>query len=153
MKRHDLLLVVAVVGGLASLLLGCGPRDGAGEKPKLEAVDVGPALEIPTELDQQATQRKEALVGVLPSSFPKDLPIYLPASLVDFGDTATGSWVELLTPHGRVKVGEELQRRLLAAGWQVAEHKGLNLKVAKQGKTARLILAEESSGTLYRYEY
>lgn len=68
--------------------------------------------------DVQAQRREEGLAGVLPGGFPRDLPLFDPASVVDTSETEEGRMVVVLqhpaTPH---QVESFLDRELPAAGW------------------------------------
>jgi hypothetical protein len=152
MGHHDSTLraVMAV-----ALLLAAACRPSPDAEPKLEAVDVGPALEIDIEGDQQAIQRPPELVGILPEDFPKDLPLYLPASLVEFGTAADGwIYVELLSPHTLAQVESALPARLSKGGWTAAGgqlRQGRDYR--KGGRRVRLAIEDAKPGTLYRFEY
>ncbi len=123
------------------------------QEPELEAIDVGPALEIGTEDDQTAVERPAALVGVLPEDFPADLPLYLPASLVDFGTVGDGwVFVNLLTPHPLVRVERELSAQLTRRGWTAATA-GSGRLLRKGASRVRLRVEDARPGTQYRFEY
>lgn len=134
-----------------ALLGGC--RKDPGEEPDpLEAVDVVPALEIETAEDPTEAERPPALVGLLPSGFPTDMPLYLPASLVDWGTGDGGRYVDLLTPHGRGRVERELMALVRSGGWS-ATGAGGGWLLRKGGQQVRLRIEDGNPGTLYRFEY
>ena len=148
-RRSFTLGVVLLVALYAA---GCRPSDSE-TPPELEAVDVEPALTIDIESDQQAVQRPPELTGILPDDFPKDLPLHLPASLVDFG-TADSGWyyVNLLSAQPQSRLERELSSLLAQRGWQVTGN-GNSRQLRKGGQRARLVLEDARPGTNYRYEY
>lgn len=124
------------------------------ETQEIETVDVTPTLEIDTSEDTQARARTPELVGILPGDFPSDLPLYLPASLVDFDESERGRpTVSLLTPHGISTVRRELLTRLHEAGWSAAAGDDGTWVLRKDGRRAWLRLEEARPGTVYRFEY
>ena len=75
---------------------GCS-RPAPDEPVVLETVDVAPPIdaELSTEGDLQAVQRAAQLSGLVPGDMPPDLPLFVPASVVDFGGPSGGrAWVE-----------------------------------------------------------
>ncbi len=142
-----------LTGMLIAALVAGGCRASSEQEPELEAVDVGAALEIATEDDPQAVERPPALVGVLPEDFPDDLPLYLPASLVDFGTVDDGwGYVNLLTPHSLARVERELSAKLTERGWTAAGSDGVR-RLRKGGMRVRLLVTDARPGTEYRFEY
>ena len=150
---HEIRNRCMVAGVLIAVLATGGCRKSTEQEPELEAVDVGPALEIGTEDDVIEVERPPELVGILPEDFPDDLPIYLPASLVDFGP-ADGGWVyvNLLTPHALARVERELSARLRDNGWTVTASGG-GKRLRKGGARARLLVKDARPGTEFRFEY
>lgn len=141
----------------AALLLAaaCGPegeKEGE-EDPITEVVDVESAVAVDVSDDLQAPPPKPRLVGQLPADFPPDLPIHLPASLVDFGDLADG-WrqVSLLTPDSRRAAGGDLEAELRRLGWTIEGTGGDRWRLSKGKRRARLHFEPADPGTLYRYE-
>ena len=135
------------------LLQGCQPKaDSASEQPELVAEDVGPSVEISIENDIQAAPPKKELVGVMPSTFPEDLPVHLPSSLVNFGDGEEGPWVELLTPDSRSTLESALRQLLASERWSINEVGSVWL-LEKGQRRARLQIGEDGAGTLYRYDF
>ncbi len=148
--------VIAFATALTVAFCAGGCRRAVEEAPKLEAVDVEPALTIGTEDDQRAVERPPALVGVLPEDFPNDLPLHLPASLVDFGTSDTGwYYVNLLTPHSQARVERELSALLTARGWRATDNGSAppGRQLRKGALRARLLIEDARPGTRYRYEY
>ncbi len=148
-------LTSALLGILVAVFLAGGCQQGTEQKaePELEAVDVAPGLSIETENDQQEVVPPPALVGILPDDFPDGLPLYLPASLVDFGP-ADGGWVfvNLLTSHSLAKVERGLDARLRDAGWSVTESGGVR-QLRRGNSRVRLRIEDARPGTQYRFEY
>ena len=135
-----------------ALLTACG-RPG-GEQQEVQTVDIPPPLTIEIESDQQAAEREPELVGILPGDFPEDLPIYLPASLIDFGSADGAGSVTLITPHTISRVRDELQRSAAAEGWslEVDEAAGA-LTLQKGSRRARIRITNSAPGTTYQVEY
>ena len=141
-----------LAGALLVVLAAGGCRKDPEQEPELEAIDVAPALHIGTEDDPQEVERPPELVGILPGDFPDDLPLYLPASLIDFGAADDGwGYVNLLTPHSLARVKRELPEKLAAAGWTVT---GSGVRHLRKGNArARLVFRDARPGTEYRFEY
>lgn len=140
--------------GLVLLLAACSMLacfGGSGESSGVkEIIDVRDLPQVDTSQDPQAEARKPSLVGILPSDFPGDLPLYLPASLVDFGSNPRS--VDLLSPDALGRVRPELFRLIRAGGWTVQESGG-GASLRKDSRRVRLIVREGQPGTLYRFEY
>lgn len=133
---------------------GGGNDGGNGPDDELETVDVEPGLSIDTTNDPQGVDRGGGLAGVLPADFPDDLPLYLPASLVDFAETDDGRLtVTLLTPDDIAKVRRDLREKLEAAGWQTSTGADGATVLTRGGRRAWLYLERATTATLYRYEY
>lgn len=138
--------------GLALALCGCSGGESDGSPPELVAEDVGSKIEISPEDDTKEARRPESrLSGVLPSDFPDDLPLHLPASLVDFGTEST-PYVELLSKGSKSAIATELTGRLRAAGWTL-EGGGDAWTARRDGRVVKLVLRGTGTGTTYRYEY
>ncbi len=144
-KRAGGLILVAL-----SALAGC--RDSPPQP--IETIDVDPGIVIDTSEDPQARERQAGLVGILPGDFPSDLPLYIPASLIDFGETDSGRLtVSLLSPHSVSRVRRGLYAQLREKGWATAAGNGDLVALSKGRKRAWLHLADGRPGTLYRIEY
>lgn len=148
MAKNPLALLIFAGFGLVA----CTGGDGAGTGTPSDVVDVPPALEIPIDNDQQAQPRKAEVSGIMPGDFPESLPLYLPSSLINFGNDSKTAFVELLSPDSRSKVESELKNRLRANGWS-SQPAGGTFELSRQGQKARLTLGDGQPGTLYRYEY
>lgn len=142
---------------LAGVLLwaACSsPQEETARRPS-EIIDVQPMIEeVETSGDPQAVARKPQLVGAMPSSFPSDLPLFLPASLVDFGTSQDGSKsVSLATSVGQSRVRQDLMALLTAAGWRSEGGTDGSMLLSKDGRSVRLRIDKASTGTVYRFEY
>lgn len=132
-------------------LAACGPAPDDGETDP--TVDVEPVADVPEVEDPKEIPRGQGLSGILPGGFPEDLPLYLPASLVDFGETEDGTpWVDLLTPRSRDTVRKGLLGLVRDAGWQVEPGEEA-LLLAKDGRLVRVTIRDGKPGTIYRVEY
>lgn len=131
----------------------CFGGSGDSEQVK-EIVDVRNLPQVDTSNDPRAVPRKAALIGILPSDFPADIPLYLPASLVDFANQPGGlRSVELLSPHPPAKVQPQLFDLLRDSGWSLESSSSGTSNLHKGSRLVRLIIGEGEPGTLYRFEY
>lgn len=153
LKMSRSLLAVLVTCGLL-LVAGCRSEE-SGDTPPTpkETVDVGPSLEIPIEDDVQAVPRKVDVSGIMPSNFPKGLPLYPESSLVNFGDTDGKAWVDLISSDRSQTVERGLRGALGGAGWSIDETAPRVWALAKGQARVRLIFRDGEPGTIYRYEY
>ena len=139
------------------VFLACSRSEPKPKKPKeLETVDVGAGYDagLSTESDQRARRTKSALGGVLPSDFPADMPVFSPASIVDFGQPGgSGSFVVVDTPVPRAEVKSSLGSRIQRSGWAVEAIDDEGNIYTKEGRRVRVILTDLGSGTRIRYEY
>ena len=134
-------------------MAGCGGKNGQADAapPPPETVDIAPAIKPPTEDDVVAAAPKKGLVGVLPDDFPRELPIYLPSSVIDFGKKDGRRFVLLQSPDPRAGVEAWLRRAVADAGYRV-EGQGGRLQLSKGGR--RFGLSFSGQGTSeFRYEY
>lgn len=148
-ERCAALLALLFVLGWA---WGCR-RDGEAGEERLEAVDVAPALTVETAADPAAVERPPELIGALPAGFPDDLPLYLPASLIDFGTGKEGRFVSLLTPHGLARVEGQVTAQLRQAGWTATGSGAGTWTLRKGSRRVRLTIEDAKPGTFYRFEY
>ena len=144
-RTRDATLVLFLV-----LTLGCGGSGNSGEVD--EIIDVEVPVEVDTSNDPQEVKRAPQLVGILPADFPQDVPLYLPASLIDFGTTATGRTVTLLTPHELSRVRPAYESLLRGAGWGV-KRQNRDLELSKGERLLRLRFADGNPGSTYLVEY
>lgn len=147
MAKHTFAFLLLVALGLSA----CSDDGTSPSGTPSEVVDVPAALDIPIDNDQQAAPREPEVSGILPADFPTSLPLYAPASLINFGSDGNTAWVEMLSPHSRSKVESDLKSRLRAAGWS-SQGSG-TLELNRSGQKARLTFSDGQPGTLYRYEY
>lgn len=148
-RKHSIARWVALFAVLGSFG-GCQPNHDQPEA--IDTVDVEPALAITPDDDPKAVQKAPELVGILPKDFPADLPLHLPASLVDFGTREGLRYVSLLTSSSLSRVDRELAARLRQKGWSITESSGIK-RLTKGTQTTRLRLENARPGTLYHYEY
>ena len=134
-------------------LAGCGEKtaDAGAPPPAPETVDITPPLAPPTEGDIQAAPPRKGLVGVLPNDFPRDLPIYLPSSIIDFGKKDGRRFVLLQSPDPRGTVEAWMRRAAGEAGYRVSGQGG-RLELRKGDRRASLGITGQSTAEL-RYEY
>lgn len=151
MRDPRLYVLYALFGTATAAFLGCSSPDSESAKAA-KTIDVPPALEIPIENDEVAAPRQEGVVGVLPETFPKSLPLHLPSSLIDFGDDGTRAWVDLQSSDPLPHVEQTLLSRARSDGWQVRAA-GNGFQLEKGGVTAELALRNGNPGTVFRYYY
>jgi len=143
-----LLVAVAACGGDD----GPGPvARGSGELP---TVEVAPAPDARVDVggDVKERRRAETFSGVLPTGFPRALPLPLQATLVDQGGGGGHPWVEVLVPRRPAAVRTPYLQQLRAAGWEVSPtgvdtwrcnraEASVQLTLRGQGPSTRLRLA------------
>lgn len=146
--------VFVVTVFVTAVFVAAGCQRTPGEEPRqIEVVDVPPPLTVDVEQDPQARPRKPELVGLLPEGFPADLPLHLPASLIDFGDGDGGrAYVTLASPEARARVRAGLLAAARRQGWSVEEG-GSALELRKGGRRVGLRLDDGRPGTVYRFDY
>ncbi|MEL7060495.1 MAG: hypothetical protein AAGN46_10755 [Acidobacteriota bacterium] len=118
----------------------------------LEAEDVVGLPSPSIEDDVQAPPPAARLSGVLPTDFPEDLPVFVPASLIAFGDSASGRDATLLTNRGLAEVRSGLGAQLDAAGWQ-RRAVGDGFELTKGARRASIRLESDGSATTILYQY
>lgn len=149
MRRRKATILAGLVGLV--VLVGCGegePTDRLGEE-EIPIEDVGEGLSIDTSADRREAAPEARLAGVLPEDFPRELPLHLPASLVELEE---GRAATFLTSDGAGRVREDLLGRLRSGGWRVEEDGG-GWTVRRGGRAARLRVIEARPGTRYRWEW
>lgn len=123
---------------------------------ELETVDVGPPLdaELSTEGDLQAVERAAQISGLVPGGVPPDLPLFIPSSVVDFGDLAGGrAFVELDTGQAPAVVQRWLGEHLPAAGWTIGAIGDAVVEADKGSRRVAFRLTDLAPGTRIRLEY
>lgn len=148
--------LLAAVLASAALLFGCRGAEAPPADGRLETVEVAPPLdvELTTTGDPRAPERRAAVSGVLPAGFPRDLPLPLPSTLIDFGD-AGGGWgyVALASPDPPPTVERGWRSRLEAAGWAPAGSQA-GLRVYRNaGREVRVGIRAQPPGSEVRIEY
>jgi hypothetical protein len=124
----------------------CSPEPGQRPAVDTEVQDVAPPpdAELSTAADPQARAAAPAFSGVLPESFPKDVPPYVPSTLVDFGDR----WIELQTPDAPATVRARYLALLRGRGWA-----GDGTRFTKGPRTFTVRFEDARPGTKIRVEY
>lgn len=126
------------------------PVPAAAPGDDLQTVEVAPPPDALVDIDTDVRERRraEAFSGVLPSGFPRELPLPAGASLVDQGPR----WVELLVGRRLAEVRPQYLRQLAAAKWSVAAE-GDRHRLSRGGQSVRLSLAAAGPSTRLRLEY
>jgi hypothetical protein len=142
--------------GAAALLLivlpACNRSTPSSDKPEqLETVDVdgGVDARLTTEFDERAKQVEIDMGGVLPSDFPEAMPVFSPASVVDFGS----GFVEVDTPVPAGEVRSSLGALIQRSGWTVDSIGDGGSVYSRGGRRVRVVLTDMGSGSRIRYEY
>lgn len=155
-SRIQARLCLSLIAFLAMLASACAPPPPE-EPVELETVDVELPIdaELSTEGDLKAVQRAAAAIsGLVPGDVPSDLPLFSPASVVDFGAAAGGrAYVELDTGAAPDAVRRWLGARLPAAGWSVGAIGDHMVEAHKGPATVEYGLTRLGSGTRIRLEY
>jgi hypothetical protein len=123
---------------------------------EIETVEVGPGLdaELSTEGDLQAVERAAQISGVVPGSVPSDLPLFIPSSVVGFGDLPGGrAWVEFDTGREPMVVRSWLGERLPAAGWTIGAVGEEGVQAHKGSRSVGYRLVDLAPGSRIRLEY
>jgi hypothetical protein len=126
--------------------LGCARQPGEQPAVDPEVQDVAPPLDaaLSTEADPQAKAVVPTFSGVLPASFPKDAPPYVPGTLVDFGE----GWVEFQTADPLATVRARYPGVLRGRGWS-----GSGERFSKGGRNLVVHFTDARPGTKIRVEY
>ena len=120
MRRADPRLAALL---LLAALAACGrsPRAERAPGEELETVEVAPPPDAGASLAGDEVERRReggGLAGILPSDFPGDLPLPLPASLIDVERDGGGLAILLASPAECDALAREHRLRMLAAGWR-----------------------------------
>jgi hypothetical protein len=137
-------VVLALVVVTAALACSRQPAERPAVDPEVQ--DVAPPLDsaLSTEADPQAKAVAPTFSGVLPPSFPKDAPTYVPGTLVDFGE----GWVEFQTPDALGTARSRYLALLRGRGWA-----GSGERFAKGGRSLGVRFTDAKPGTKIRVEY
>ncbi|MEO8505573.1 MAG: hypothetical protein ABI609_16885 [Acidobacteriota bacterium] len=142
-----------VAAAALTILQSC--RDSSPAKPpepaKPATVEVGaaPDAALSTETDRVETRHDAAFSGVLPGGFPKDVPTYVPSTLVDFGTGAGWSYVVFQTPQELGLVRGRYVEALHSRGWASEGATGF----VKQKRHLRVAFENAHPGSRIRVEY
>jgi hypothetical protein len=144
-------------GALAAatlLAVACAPRQQESELEPLETEEVGGAPDSTADLTTDAVGPRpvEGLSGVLPSGFPRDLPVVTPSSLVDFGEEGSGHYVLIVVGGSQDNVRQRQIEALRAGGWTVTGGPR-EYRLQKGGTSVRLSLAGDRAATELRFLY
>ena len=133
-------------------LPACNQSTPKADKPvELETVDIGGGIdaELTTDNDERARRAEIDLGGVLPSDFPPGMPVFSPASVVDFG----AGFVVLDTPVSTGEVQSSLGAQIKRAGWTVDSIGDGGSHYRREGRQVKVTLTDLGSGTRIHYEY
>lgn len=140
---------LTIVLTAAVLASSCKPAEEP-SRIELTTIDVQPHIDaaLTTAYDETAIVYGDTVSGVLPSDFPQDIPLYIPASLINMGTSETGRpFVVLATPHGSDLVNQAVVDRLAKAGWTAVSTDSSGLTTFGRG-SRRVWLRVETSGVL-----
>jgi hypothetical protein len=143
--------VVASLAMLAAFAACQGDEPKSAPPPSVDTVDVGaaPDAALSTEKDRVEQRRQGGFSGVLPGTFPKDLPVYEPSTLVDFGRGAGGGYALFQTTDAVGVVSGRYPAQLVARGW---ERDGADAFRRGNGRV-RVTFENARPGTRIRVEY
>ena len=149
---HLLCLIAALLVGAVA---GCRQEAKPAPEPaRIETKEVGaaPDATLSTEGDAVEHRRASTFSGVLPGGFPKDLPVYEPSSLVDFGQDASGSFVVFQTPDDPARVRARYPAAIAAHGW-MREGGDAAGTFSRGGRRVRIAFESLRPGTKVRVSY
>ncbi len=131
------------------------PGAAAPEPDPIETVDVGTSIDSQIDLgsDAKAAQRREGFVGVLPGDFPRDVYVYEPSILFDYGNDPGNRFIRLRIRRPASEVAETYARRLRSDGWSGPDLGSDLVTYAKAGRSIRVQVVSEEGGTLLRIGY
>lgn len=135
---------------------GCRRAETAPAEETIDIVDVGEGIDsqIRPEEDERAEVRERGLLGVLPGDFPKDLWVFEPASIVDFGAAEGGrSYVALRAVAAPADVARRFQTEERARGWEVTAATSTLLTFSKDGRRVEAELEHRGNETWIRIDY
>ena len=133
---------------------GCAEPPAADE-PKpfdevvVDSVDDG---EFTTVFDEIGPRPVKGISGLLPPDVPRELPLYTPAGLIDFGAGARGRFLVLQADAPPDEVRDEQLSRLRRGGWRVSPE-GAGWRLDRSGRTVRLTLQAVETVTQLRFDY
>jgi hypothetical protein len=120
----------------------------------LPTVEVAPAPDARVDVggDVQERRRTETFSGVLPTGFPRALPLPPQASLVDQGGRGD-AWVEVLVPRRPAAVRGPYLQQLRAAGWEVSPTGADAWRCSRADAAVQLTLRGQGPSTRLRLAY
>ncbi|MGB3561956.1 MAG: hypothetical protein WBH85_02410 [Thermoanaerobaculia bacterium] len=151
MRRLSVLLLAAAL----PVAIGCQRSKDRGRAEKLETVEVGEGFDagLTTAYDEKAKQVGPEISGMLPEGFPGDVPLYVPSSLVDFGEADAGlHYLEFDTSDSVAAVRRRLVGELAKSGWQPLSRESAESFV-KGDRQVGLTIRDLSPGARIRYVY
>ena len=146
----------AAAVALSSLMLACSDGEpaapDAASKP-IPTEDVSPPLGAGVSIagDRQEQTRRPRFSGVLPGNFPRQVPLYEPSTLADFGPSGPArSYVILQTPDSPAIVRPRFLEQLAARGHRVGAD---GTTLLEGGRSLRVTFEDARPGTRIRLEY
>lgn len=148
------------MGRSATVLFGCllvafaGCQRGA-EKAVLEPLEteeVGAAIDaaVTTEFDIQARSSQESVGAKMPADFPRDIPLYGSATVINYGPAAADRhFVEFSIPAQPGTVEGRYNAQIQAAGWQ----RGTDGEFLRGNRRIVVTYRQGTPGTWVRVEY
>ena len=140
-------------------LSGCGGKEEA-TKPapkrgELETVEVAPPPDARVDVDRDVKERRraETFAGVLPSGFPRGLPLPPQASLVDQGRSGGGAWIEVLVPRRLAAVRAPYLQQLAGAGWSASASGSDAWQLRRADRAVQLTMRAQGPSTRLRLGY
>ena len=153
-KIRALAALLAVCLPVAGLLVACGTTEepAAGE---IETIDVVPGRTtvLNTAYDEVAARRQGSSLGVLPGDFPKDLPLYQPANLTDFGNADGKRFVLLFSPDETSMVQQRMEVELRRTGWTRVEGTAERGTYRRGSQSVVLSIVDARPGTELKVDY
>ena len=136
-----------------AIMMGCASEKPAQfEEPARDTGDLPAAMDHDPDTDPRAPSQRARLGGVLPSDFPNDLPVLLPASVVDFGEGGGQSWVAFETRLPPATVVSRLHGQLGSAGWEGGVTVGAST-LRKADRSLEVTVESANEGSRYQYCY
>lgn len=137
---------------LLAPLLACTPTPPEDRPLDDVAVDAGPTQTLTVDDDVQGSlpSQDSGLTGKLPSNFPIDVPLPLPASITDLGGLSSNQYVEVSVPRARDAVRAEVDQLLRGNGWSKA---GGDAYTSSDGRRLAVVVSGDRNGALVRIDY
>lgn len=146
------IIVVVIMAGCRGV--DSARSSGVEESPEVEDIDLPIGVALSTAEDVKGPPIISGVSGVLPTTYPRNLPTHEPSSIVDFGTTQDGwSFVELDTASSPASVISGLRRRLPEAGWSLSADRSDSLRASSGNTSVRVSVQELVPGSRIRIEY